>query len=134
MLTLWQSVRVEAGMRVSALAVMVLATAAARADDKPAQAAPTVEGVEFFEKKVRPLLVKHCYECHAADSKKLRGELRLDTREGVLKGGASGPAVVPGEPAKSLLIKAVRHEDAMLKMPKEKLSAQEIADLEAWVK
>ena len=69
---------------------------------------PSPEGVEFFEKKVRPVLVKHCYSCHSAEAKKLKGELRLDTRAGVLAGGSSGPAVVPGEPEKSLLIKAVR--------------------------
>src|SRR5437588_5666 len=101
----------------------------ASAADKPAP-----EGVEFFEKKVRPVLVKHCYSCHAAEAKTVKGELRLDTRAGVLAGGASGPAVVPGEPDKSLLIKAVRHADESLRMPKEKLSAAEIADLEAWVR
>jgi hypothetical protein len=120
-------------MRWRVLAGLVLVAGATRADARPADS-PTPEGVEFFEKKVRPLLVKHCYECHAADAKKLKGDLLLDTREGVLKGGVSGPAVVPGDPAKSLLIKAVRHTDEKLQMPKEKLSAQEIADLEAWVK
>jgi hypothetical protein len=104
---------------------------AAPAADPPA---PSVEGIEFFEKKVRPLLVKHCYSCHSEEAQKVRGDLRLDNREGVLKGGSSGSAVVPGDPAKSLLIVAVRHTDDDLKMPpKEKLSAEEIADLEAWV-
>jgi hypothetical protein len=103
---------------------------AARADEKP-----TPEGVEFFERKVRPLLVKHCYSCHSSEAKKLRGELLLDTREGVLRGGASGPVVVPGDPEKSPLIQAVRHDDESLKMPpKEKLSAAEIDDLITWVK
>jgi cytochrome c553 len=120
-------------MRWRTLVVLVLSAGAARADEKFAPT-PTPEGVEFFEKKVRPVLVKHCYECHAADAKKLKGDLLLDTRDGVLKGGVTGPAVVPGDPAKSLLIRAVRHTDEKLKMPKEKLSAQEIADLEAWVK
>src|SRR5688572_20040312 len=102
----------------------------------PASASePAPEGVAFFEKRVRPLLVKHCYSCHSAEAKKLKGELRLDTRDGVLKGGASGPAVVPGDPGKSLLVKLVRHADESERMPpKEKLSAAEIADLEAWVK
>ena len=109
---------------------LVVAVPSASAEEKPAH-----EGVEFFEKKIRPLLVKHCYECHSADAKKLKGDLRLDTRDGALKGGINGPAIVPGEPAKSLLIKAVRQTDAALKMPpKGKLSAEEIADLEAWVK
>ena len=60
------------------------------------------------------MLVEHCYACHSADAKKVSGGLLLDTRDGVLKGGATGPAVVPGDPAKSLLIKAVRHADADL--------------------
>jgi hypothetical protein len=115
--------------------LMLFVAVAVRADDKPpVPEKPTPEGVEFFEKRIRPVLVKHCYECHSADAKKLKGELLLDTREGVLKGGSTGPAVVPGQPDKSLLIKAVRHEDERLHMPKEKLSATEIADLTAWVK
>src|SRR5438270_10690991 len=105
-------------MRGRALVLLTLlgAVAFVRADDTPA-AKPTPEGVEFFEKKVRPVLVKHCYACHSADAKKLKGELRLDTREGVLRGGASGPAVVPGHPAKSLLVKSVRHADGVEPMP-----------------
>src|SRR5438067_112748 len=55
-------------------------------------------GVEFFEKRIRPLLVKHCYECHGPDTKKVKGELQLDTREAMLKGGITGPALVPGKP------------------------------------
>src|SRR5262245_37065016 len=107
------------------------AVPATRAEDKP----DAPDGVAFFEKKIRPLLVKHCHECHSADAKKLKGELRLDTRDGVRKGGTNGPAVVPGSPEKSLLLKAVRHADEALKMPpKEKLSDADIADLEAWVK
>src|SRR5262245_54464563 len=102
-----------------------------RAEDKPG----AVDGTEFFEHQIRPLLVKHCYECHSADAPKLRGKLRLDTRDGVLQGGASGPAVVPGDVSKGLLLKAVRRADESLKMPpKGKLSADEVADLEKWVK
>src|SRR5262245_61444854 len=65
-------------------------------------------GLEFFEKSVRPILVEHCYKCHSAQAqqdKKLKGGLRLDTKEGLLKGGDSGPAVIPGKPADSLLLK-----------------------------
>jgi Protein of unknown function (DUF1553)/Protein of unknown function (DUF1549)/Planctomycete cytochrome C len=108
----------------------VWAAPAVRADDKP-----SADGTAFFESKVRPLLLKHCYECHSAEAKKLKGELRLDTGDGTLKGGANGPVLVPGDPAKSRLIQAVRYADESLKMPpKAKLSANEIADLEAWVK
>jgi hypothetical protein len=103
---------------------------------RPAPAAgPDGAGVEFFERRVRPLLVKHCYSCHSAEARKLRGGLRLDFAEGVRKGGTSGPALVPGNPAASLLIRAVRYEDKRLRMPPGgKLSDAEIADLEGWVK
>jgi hypothetical protein len=95
---------------------------------------PDAEGVEFFEKKVRPVLVKHCYSCHSAEAKKIKGELRLDTREATRKGGATGPAVIPGDPAKSLLIRAVKHLDGVEAMPPEKkLPKEVVADLEAWV-
>jgi hypothetical protein len=96
---------------------------------------PDPAGVEFFEKRVRPLLVRHCYECHSADAKKVKGELLLDSRAAVLKGGRSGPALVPGKPDQSLLIKAVRYHDEELRMPPAApLKAEEIADLEAWVR
>jgi hypothetical protein len=92
-------------------------------------------GIEFFEKKIRPVLVEHCYECHAVTAKKVRGGLLLDSRDGVRKGGFNGAAVVPGDPDRSLLIKAVRYTDPETKMPKKgKLPAAVIADLEAWVK
>ena len=92
-------------------------------------------GTEFFEKKIRPLLVEHCYECHSAESKKLGGGLRLDSREGWLAGGDSGQAIEPGKPDASLLIQAVRYRDDAVQMPpKGKLPAAAIADLEEWVK
>src|SRR5262245_30836064 len=93
-------------------------------------------GLEFFEKHVRPVLVEHCYKCHSAASEKLRGSLRLDTREGMLKGGDSGPAIVPGDPDKSLLIKAVRHASEDLKMPVKnpKLPDEQIEELAAWIR
>src|SRR3954453_3574066 len=91
---------------------------------------------EFFENKIRPVLVKNCYKCHSAESAKVKGELLLDTREGLLKGGKTGPAIVPGDLEKSLLIKAVRYKDEDLQMPPkgEKLLDGQIADLETWVK
>src|SRR5262249_59055328 len=71
--------------------VLLGASATVRAEDKPAPPAkPTAEGIEFFEKKVRPVLVKHCYQCHGEDAKKRKGELRLDSRDAVLRGGATG--------------------------------------------
>jgi len=91
---------------------------------------------EFFENKIRPVLADNCYKCHSVNSEKLKGGLLLDSRDGVLKGGDTGPAIVPGNPDKSLLIKAVRYTDPDLEMPPKgkKLSSQQIADLEAWVK
>ena len=91
--------------------------------------------LEFFEKKIRPVLVTHCYECHSADAKKLGGELLLDSSDGVKKGGETGPALDGSNPDTSLLIKAIRYTDDSLKMPpKGKLPDSMIADLETWVK
>ncbi len=93
------------------------------------------EGIEFFEKKIRPLLVEKCYECHAETSKRLKGGLRLDSKAATLKGGDTGPALVPGDPDKSLFLKAIRQKDDELKMPpKGRLSDEQIADVEAWIK
>lgn len=93
------------------------------------------EDLEFFEKRIRPLLAERCYECHSADAKKLKGGLHLDSREGLLKGGETRAAVVPGQPEKSLLLEAVRYGNQDLQMPpKSRLSKAQIADLTAWVK
>jgi hypothetical protein len=94
---------------------------------------PTSQALDFFEKKVRPLLAEHCSRCHGREGK-VKGGLRLDNRAGLLKGGESGPALVPGKPDESLLIKAVRYADPDLRMPpKGKLAAAAVADLERWV-
>ncbi len=91
-------------------------------------------GAEFFEKKIRPVLVEHCFSCHSAKAEKLKGNLLLDSRAGLLKGGALGPAVVPGQPEKSRLIRAIRYKDVALQMPKRgKLPDAVIADLTTWV-
>jgi hypothetical protein len=91
------------------------------------------KGIEFFENKIRPVLVEHCYQCHAADAKKIRGGLVLDTRDGLLTGGDSGPAIVPENVKRSLLISALRHEDLEMP-PKSKLPDGVIQDFEDWVK
>src|SRR4051812_3222520 len=93
----------------------------------PAQAVegPDARGVEFFEKKIRPVLVEHCYGCHstaAREKKKLRGGLLLDSRKGLLEGGDSGPALVPGKPDESLLLKTLRHTEDVKMPPRQKLS------------
>lgn len=89
-------------------------------------------GIEFFEKKIRPVLVTQCYECHAADSKKVKGGLLLDTRDGIRKGGESGAAVVPGNAGDSLLIEALKY-DGLEMPPKQKLPDSVIADFVKWV-
>jgi len=89
--------------------------------------------LSHFEKKIRPVLVAQCYACHAADAKEIRGGLALDTREGIRKGGDSGPAVVPGDLKASLLLAAIRHEDGLEMPPKKKLTEEQIADFVTWI-
>jgi hypothetical protein len=87
---------------------------------------------QFFEKQVRPLFIKHCYQCHSSEAKALKGGLHLDSRSGWMKGGDSGPAVVPGSPDESLLIEAIRYRSLEMP-PQKKLTESEIAVLERWV-
>ena len=112
-----------------ALAVLGCAVAANAAE-------PTKAQLDFFESKIRPVLADNCYKCHSAQADKVKGGLMLDSREGVLKGGETGPALVPGDPEKSLLIKAIRYTDPDLQMPPKdkKLSEQQVADLVTWVR
>jgi hypothetical protein len=113
----------------STAAILLALLGSAQAQD----AAPNA--TELFEKKVRPLLAERCYSCHSG--RKQKGGLLLDSRQALLKGGDSGPAVVPGEPDQSLLFKAVRY-DAELKMPppkeKARLSREQVADIETWIR
>ena len=93
------------------------------------------DDIEFFEQKIRPVLVTHCYGCHSADAKKLGGKLFLDSRNGVRQGGDSGPVIEAGKPDSSLLIQAVRYTGDVTNMPPQgKLPHQAIADLEEWVR
>ncbi|MDP1796421.1 MAG: DUF1549 domain-containing protein, partial [Planctomycetaceae bacterium] len=93
------------------------------------------EDLAFFEKRIRPVLVQKCYECHSAEAKELQGDLLVDSRATIRRGGANGAAVVPGDLEKSLLIQAVRYTKPEMQMPPDgKLSDSEIADLERWVK
>lgn len=98
-------------------------------------AEPDSAGIEFFEKKIRPVLAEHCWQCHSEESKtanKLKGGLRLDSEAGLRAGGDSGPIVVSGKPAESLLIKALRHEE--LQMPPESKLADEVIDhFSTWI-
>ena len=101
------------------------------------QAQTDREGLDFFEQRIRPLLVDHCYACHSSAAEKLKGDLLLDSRDGVLKGGAEGPVLVPGDPVRSRLLTALRWTDPDLKMPpkaNERLTPAQIADVEAWIR
>lgn len=89
--------------------------------------------VEFFEKKIRPILVNRCYECHSADAKKLRGALRVDSRAGLLEGGDTDAAIVPGASEESLLIDAIRYGENYQMPPKSKMPQGEIDLLVTWV-
>src|SRR6185503_11078211 len=115
--------------RVSAWAGTALLALAlsARSQD----AAADREGLDFFEKSIRPVLIDRCYSCHSAKSEKIKGNLVVDTREGLLKGGDGGPSIVPGDVEKSPLIKALRWSDEDLRMPpKKRLPAEVVADFE----
>lgn len=116
--------------RCLALAAFALGPSAAASAAEPAE-------IAFFEQKVRPVLVEHCYECHSADAKKLKSNLYLDSKAGWEKGGDGGEAVVlPGNPDESLFIRTIRHLEPDMEMPpkKPKLPDAVIADLVAWVR
>jgi hypothetical protein len=96
--------------------------------------APSPVAVEYFEKNVRPILVNHCFTCHSADTKP-SGNLRVDDRHGLLTGGNAGPAVVPGDPGKSLLLKRVTQKDRKrMPLEGEHLSEAQVAVLTRWIK
>ncbi len=92
------------------------------------QESTTRSSFDFFENQIRPQLVEQCYPCHSSKADKIGGGLRLDTRSGVLAGGDSGPVLVPGDPDRSLLIRALRHESRDLAMPRSKAGARRLPD------
>jgi hypothetical protein len=100
-----------------------------------AEDAPSAEGIAFFEKRIRPALVEHCHQCHAADAKIVRGGFLLDSRTGIRAGGDSGqPGVVPGDVAASAVAAVISHDDPDQRMPpKGKLPDQVIADIRRWI-
>jgi hypothetical protein len=113
-------------MRFLLPALFLLVPAAAPQDD--------AAGVKLFEEKIAPLLAARCYKCHSGEAAKPKGALRVDSRDALLKGGETGPALVPGKPVESLLMKAVGWEDADLKMPpKERMPAAEVELLRQWI-
>ena len=121
-----------------AAVMAMLLSFVALASALPCAAAETDEqGAEFFEKKVRPILVSRCFDCHsgklADGAKEPKGNLRLDSREGALKGGDTGPAVVPGKLKESLLVDAINYGELYQMPPKTRLPAEEVATLTKWV-
>ena len=116
-------------------ALLCCALTQARADvPAPTTAPADAAGLEFFESKIRPLFVDNCLRCHSTTTKS-KGGLKLDARETLFAGGETGPAIVAGDPEKSLLVKAIRYADKDLQMPpKEKLADEQIHALEAWIK
>ncbi len=119
----------------SALLLPLLLAVSASAAVK--EAAPDPAGLDFFEKRIRPVLAEKCYKCHSADAEKIKGGLVLDTREGARHGGDNGPAVVPGDLKGSLLIEALRYENKDFAMPPKKaggkLPDNVIKDFEKWI-
>jgi hypothetical protein len=108
-----------------ALCVLLVAASTTYASDP---------GTEFFESKIRPVLVERCYKCHSTQAKKQQGGLYLDTRDALRQGGDGGPVILPGKPAESRLLKAVRYTDPDLKMPPTgKLPDAVVADIEKWI-
>ena len=101
---------------VAGCAAVMLAAAVSAADPATPVAADPAAGIAFFESKIRPLLVDNCYGCHAADTEQ-KGSLLLDTKAGLLKGGDTGPAIVPGKPDQSLLVQAVKHHSGQIQAP-----------------
>lgn len=128
--------RITHSIFVFGLLVLNSAIPCANADD--AVANPTTpadrKGVEFFEQHIRPVLVEHCYSCHSSKAIRPKGQLLLDSRAGISKGGEGGAVIVPGHPAESRLLDAIRWSDLSLQMPpKQKLSAEQIQHFECWI-
>ncbi len=122
------------------LAKAAIAKRKAAAKLKPAPRAEverplTPEQTKFFETKIRPVLMTSCAKCHSKTAEKLKASLLVDSREGLRKGGDTGPAVVPGKPEESLLLTAIRYTDESLQMPpKNPLPKEVVADFETWIK
>jgi mono/diheme cytochrome c family protein len=114
---------------------VVVALFSGRLRSRLTAAEPTPEQAKFFTEKVRPIFQQSCYSCHSHAAKKSRGGLMLDARDSILKGGDTGPAIVPDKPDDSLLLKSVRHlDDAPRMPPKGRLTDDQIATLAEWVK
>jgi len=127
------SIMITRKMTIKGLAVALVASSI---EFQTFAAEPTKAQLDFFESKVRPILAENCYKCHSPGKGKVKAGLELDWRGGWQKGSDSGPVIIPGDPEKSVLIKAVRYTDPDLQMPPkgDKLSGAQVNDLVAWVK
>ena len=114
-------------------AASFLASIALGQADAWATESPSPSQVSFFEEKIRPVLAAKCYKCHSERARKIKGKLKLDTREAVLKGGSEGPSVILGKPDESLMIIAMRHQDGWDMPPEEKLPDAVVADFAKWI-
>ncbi len=115
-------------------AIGLLSASSSWSQEMSMKAEPSDEQIAFFEKKIRPALVKHCYQCHSVEGDKIKGGLVLDTRESSRTGGDTGPAVVPFKLEESLLYTAIQYGDPDLEMPpKHKLEDSLIADFKTWI-
>ncbi len=138
------AIRLPASAGLTALLIgcatsLLIASATSAAEKSPTRqlaTKPSAAGdVEFFTRQILPILKSRCYECHSHDSGKIQGGLTVDSRDGLLQGGDSGPAVVPKDLAQSLLVTAIRYDDSSLQMPPDgKLPEAEVALLESWIK
>jgi hypothetical protein len=120
-------------LRLVLLGGVVLAAWTGAPPRLAAQTQPDPEQLAFFEKNIRPVLVKECYSCHSSTAEKIKGGLNLETREGIRKGGKTAAAVVPGKPRDSLLVKAIKQTDELKMPPKKVLDDAVIADFEKWI-
>jgi mono/diheme cytochrome c family protein len=129
------NLRATIALGVCLMAASVIAQEKEQSNTGSTAQAVDAAGREFFESHIRPIIVGHCYQCHSGQSIKLRADLRLDSRVGLLKGGEGGAVIVPGEPDQSRLIQAIRWTDPDFQMPpKEKLSTEQIEKIEQWVR
>jgi cytochrome c553 len=121
-----------------AIGALTLACGSLRLGAEIASMSPAISAadLQFFETKIRPVLIDRCYQCHSHDADKIKGGLMLDTREGMLHGGDTGPAVSPGKPEDSLIIDAISYKDADLQMPPkgDRLSDQQVSDITDWIR
>ncbi|MDB4775613.1 hypothetical protein OAG62_00665, partial [bacterium] len=104
------------------------------ADDDSVQTQVDAVGIEFFERKIRPILLEHCLDCHGEDPEALKGGFDLSHAAGTLAGGESGVAIIPGDPEGSALFQAVSYADKEFAMPpRGRLSDQQVADIRKWI-